>query len=230
MPPGKVRVDRMVKQAASAVSADVTVVAADVDDLVMVPQLTFAASPGNLVYVLMTGQLTAGTGATAAWVVRINAVAQTVSSVGFAANGLITITISANNLLPLNQANQVIDVAYTASGTNDLLDALGRTVPNWAAARGITLPRVDMTEADFTLAKEQAGNPTGDPATGYWRTFFKSTGMFVEEDTGTVTGPVAVNSATTVADASGGAVIDVEARAQLNALLAALRASKVIAT
>ena len=41
---------------------------------------------------------------------------------------------------------------------------------------------------------------------------------------------VAVNSATTVADASGGANVDTEARAQLNALLAALRASKVIAT
>lgn len=37
-------------------------------------------------------------------------------------------------------------------------------------------------------------------------------------------------SATTVADASGGATVDTEARAQLNALLSALRASGAIAT
>lgn len=37
-------------------------------------------------------------------------------------------------------------------------------------------------------------------------------------------------SSTTVADASGGATVDTEARAQLNALLAALRASGAIST
>ena len=37
-------------------------------------------------------------------------------------------------------------------------------------------------------------------------------------------------SATTVADASGGATVDTQARAQLNALLAALRASGAIST
>lgn len=37
-------------------------------------------------------------------------------------------------------------------------------------------------------------------------------------------------SSTTVADASGGATVDTEARAQLNALLAALRASGAIGT
>ena len=134
-----------------------------------VPTLIFAGA-GDTVYVLMSTALTAGSGATGAWVVRINAASQTVSSVLFAASGLITITLSASNLKPITEAVQAIDVAYTASGTDDLVDGLGRNVPNWTAARGIAIPRIDTPEGAFYLMKEQSGAPTHVSGYGiiYW--------------------------------------------------------------
>jgi hypothetical protein len=62
------------------------------------------------------------------------------------------------------------------------------------------------------LWRELAGNPAGDPDADHWRLFFKSDGLYTEDDAGVVVGPLGYISG--LGDAAAASTIDCEAYTQ----------------
>lgn len=61
------------------------------------------------------------------------------------------------------------------------------------------MTKASDNEYPSVLFAEQGSNPS-TPASGFWRAYFKSTGLFVIDDAGTVTGPFTTGGGSAVAN------------------------------
>ncbi len=88
----------------------------------------------------------------------------------------------------------VEDDAGTVTGPFGIDVVAGANITDHALVRGdggvkgVQDGGVVLDDSDVFEIPEQGGNPAGNPASGKWYFFTKSTGAFIEEDTGTVSG------------------------------------------
>lgn len=191
---GLVRTQELIKRAARRNEIAAGSLAVTVDALAVVPASVYAVfdDPDHYLFLDFGTALTPATLDDTAWTgtVATNGgapAALTVTAV-VATSRRVAVALSGSPFEPDAQSVQAVTLAYTPSGTNDLLDAAGRTV--LAFTVDAVVPRQDNPNAAFMLMAEQGSNPTGDPPAGFWRLFAKSDGFYTESPAGVVTGPI----------------------------------------
>lgn len=168
---GKVATKRLVRRAEAALEADVAAVESTVNAITLIPVFAYAVGASTL-HVRFGSELDYDpvTLDTSAWDVTVaanggSAGALTTTGSVSGASGLVVLSFSGTPFKLPAEEEQAIVLTYTPSGTNNLVDAAGRTVAGFTYSS--ILPRIsDWRKAAYMLMAEQGSAPS-TPASGY---------------------------------------------------------------